>query len=415
METTKLTHAMKIVFPEKVISQSIDGYGYNLYVHDETNSLTCYSLKTNTIIGHFALPLNTLKIRVAPTSHHIAAICDQVAHIYSLPTMQYIGSVDNLIDLVWSNDGFFKDQQFLVLCHDGLHCYQITSQKDNEILEHIAHKSLVGKHIFVNNSYSDACVCGEREIFTFSPSLSDTTQITKYPFKQKLTDACFCKKELFLLCGTILSSSDNTRKVSLPFRGSSFKLVSHFPSIIAYDANKIFIIEPEKLAVQSVIETKFLSIQQLETNTRLSLLTFVIPTTLGIGVICSDEYTAENAFLRVFELKSVKIHTKSSVQSYKLAQMSENSSRSKNSAPASDYSIFIGKTTGLVEREIAEVFQQNFGPVVKVRLHTGYGFVDFENAAAREKALLHQSIKVKNDKTVTISSAVPNNSGHRKN
>ena len=121
-------------------------------------------------------------------------------------------------------------------------------------------------------------------------------------------------------------------------------------------------------------------------------------------MVCSDDYSHHDSLLRIFEHRGVKIHTKQSVIQQRKHKIIETGvAQPKNSAPRSEYSIFVGKTNGISEEDIHQVFSQ-FGKIKAVRLLTNYGFVDFEDQSAREQALRNPVLTIKGHE-VTVNVA----------
>ena len=47
-----------------------------------------------------------------------------------------------------------------------------------------------------------------------------------------MNDLCICDADIILLKGAQLISYERKQKLNLPFRGSEFRIISHFNSII---------------------------------------------------------------------------------------------------------------------------------------------------------------------------------------
>ncbi|ELP93575.1 hypothetical protein EIN_062700 [Entamoeba invadens IP1] len=416
MTDFSLSHSLEIGFPKQIKSLSMDGYGNYLYIHDNANTLFSYSLKTNVILSHIALPEETDKVIVSPTAHYVACFVHNIVHIYQLPEFTFVGSLTNVVDFVWSNDAFLESQEFLVLESTAVTQNRIISstdtaspkdEKEVEKIEQVKSIPVVGNTILVNNQFSRACVFDSSKVSTFEPNLSDVQTITAKDISiPSINSLCFCKGEMFFLSGFQLFSKKLNKKIDLPYKGEELHAISHFTFIIIYDKKTIYIIEPDALKIICVIQT-CTEIYNLLTNTRLSLLVFE-DNNNKVGMVCGGEYTTQSAFIRVNENTKTKIHTKDSVIAKRRAQIGEQFDKDENTAPASEFSIFIGKTAGLVANEIREVFEKEFGPVVKVRLNNGYGFVDFRDEVSKTKALSNHKVNVK-DKIVTISVAVGSN------
>ena len=402
-----LTHTLQVLFPNQIVDQCVDDYGNYLYILDNKNTLLCYSLKSFAIAGRFGLPSGTTTINVSPASKYIAVICNTTLHIYSLPTMNYIGTIENVIYFLWSNDAFLDIQHFLVLTQNQLSSYRIAQDNKTEILEKMNERNTTGKKLIMDNGYNIACLFGQKEIYQFNPKLTDRFKPIRIEGYDTITDLCLCNADIFVLRGFQLQTIDGRKKLNLPFRGSEFRIISHFNSIIAYDSNRIYIIDPNRFNIETVIETMSISIQQLQTNTKLSILTFVVPPGNSIGMVCSDDYIPRDSLLRIFEHRGVKIHTKQSVSQQRKHDIVETGvAKPKNTAPRSDYSVFVGKTNGLSEEDIHQAFSV-YGNIKAVRLQNGYGFVDFEDQQAKEKALNQSILKIK-DKEVTVNNATGN-------
>ncbi|KAL7716978.1 hypothetical protein QTN25_005571 [Entamoeba marina] len=415
----QLVKPIQLTLPFEPISHSIDGYGNNLYVVDSQNSLISFSFRTNSVISRHSLPPNTTKVFASPTSKYIGIYSNNSIEIFSLPNFQSIGVINDVLDFVWSNDSFLTYQQLLVLKKTLVESYRIVSVQDGQMvdetstieeqerLEKCNELGVTGKRILINNQYSIACVYDDDKIISFPPSLECLKEnLNSIPMKKGTIALSFCKAELFVLCGATLIRVKDSKEMHLPFRGSEFHLLSHFSLLLVYDESIIYVVNPDKLSILVIIDTNMKGIVDLQTNTKLSLLIFRSYNSNQIHYVTNKEYTTDGSMLLMHTNDRMKIYSKETCEiQQKVTSDQGMATKTFSVAPSTDYSIFIGKTSGLLERDIKEVFENKFGRIIKVRLSHNFGFIDFEEEKSKDNALRHQNFEVKG-KSVTISTAV---------
>ena len=107
-------------------------------------------------------------------------------------------------------------------------------------------------------------------------------------------------------------------------------------------------------------------------------------------MIIQDEQTQikSNGLLTSLSSNNTKIVSKPIVTETILEQTSP-------TAPASLYSVYVTRFNNLEADDVKEVFEKEFGPVVKVRPFCGHCFVDFKEERAMTMALTKSKINVK--------------------
>ncbi|EDR23008.1 hypothetical protein EDI_326300 [Entamoeba dispar SAW760] len=372
------------------------------YICDELGTLLIFDITNQKVLYRTQLPDGAIQLQISPKGEYLFVLClnsarNRILYIYRVIRPFRLIEVDvipNVFAIALLSDCSTSPIDFAVLCDDFesviRYYYGNTANKSYEI---VSQKRLPFKarYFISNSSYSQICAASLKELMVLSSNL---ITIKKEDLPYIVAGVAFSGNELFTLAGCSLKClEDEKRDIFLPF-GMPMVVQSHKIHIIAADRNKLYGIDTKsgKIYFATHLPDKVL-IRSVHTNEKMS--TFAIQLAgqpVLISIISTEAIRSRAGLLNPIELKeTIKLVFSNIPETELFRAIAE----APVSVPTSSFSVYVGNFNEISADDVKEVFQQNFGGVIKVRPKTGHCFVDFKDDTSMRNALSKEKISVK--------------------
>ncbi|KAL7721606.1 RRM domain-containing protein [Entamoeba marina] len=408
--TTFPSNPLITIFPTVPQCITCDEACSCVYVSDEFSTLRVYDPHVKKILHTTTLPPQTKKIIVSPQSTFLIGVTPSSIRIFRILSpfrLLEIDSIPDVDDAIFIGDCLTSPLSFLTRSHNQT---TITHYRyDNGVRCPVKTKTFPFpvSYFSVSTSYSQIVVAHPSYVVVLD---KDFITIFEENLPFKIAGAAFANEKLFVLAGfSVIPIIDKEAKeINLPTGELLLQFKGHSNHLIVADSRRLFVIDCKvgKVSFLSEFTHRSACLYDFYTNAKMNIFVCLLYGLPLVMTIISDEIlNRPGGLLQTIPCKDTKVHLQD-IPVFQTAKQPET-----NSVPASIYSVFVGRFNDISPEEVQEVFQQNFGSVLRVRPFPGHCFVDFKEESSMAKALKHNTFLV-GEKQVTINPAQRNTTKH---